>query len=550
MVGGNVAAAALLDELIGRVQGLSPEDRKKLDELVDAETGRMAWVPNPGPQMEAYYSLADQLLYGGEVGGGKTDVLLGLGSQEHKRSLILRRHNKEVDFLADRLEEIVGHRNGYNGQKHTWKLGPRLLQFGGCQHLGDERGYKGQPKDFIGFDEASEFLEQMVEFIITWLRSADPSQRCRLVLATNPPTTADGEWIVRWFAPWLDKKHPFYPYPEGKLLHFKRRPGSLSEFEFFEEEPEPDMLLGKPVRALTRTFIRSGLSNNPDYDRGDYRNRLALLPEDLRKSHAEGDFTVSARDDAWQLIPTDWIIAAQERWTPEPPQGTAMTAIGVDIAQGGKDRTILAPRYDQWFAPLISEPGEATPDGPSGAALIVKHQRDGAQINIDMGGGWGGSTYDHLKANDGFSLLAFVPSAEGQGRSADGKYTFLNVRASAYWQLRECLAPGSGYKIALPPDGELKQELAALRYREMPGARIKIGEKDDIRKLIGRSPDKADGVMLSWYSGSARKLAHGSRASISRLPGQSVNPNRSRYSRFRRSGHSYTQGSSGGGEHG
>lgn len=545
----SVSAADQLDALLAKFLDLPPEAQAQAKALVMAETQAMFWVPNPGAQTEAYYSLADQLLYGGEVGGGKTDLLLGLGSQEHKRSLILRRHNKEVDFLADRLEEIVGHRDGYNGQKHTWKLVcgtakgiiQRLLQFGGCQHLGDERSYKGQPKDFIGFDEASEFLEEMVNFIITWLRSADPNQRCRLVFATNPPTTVDGEWIVRWFAPWLDKKHPLYPYPEGKLLYFKRRPGSKTEFDFFEEEPEPDMLKGVPVRTLTRTFIRSGLANNPDYDRSDYRSRLALLPDALRKSHAEGDFTVSAADDEWQLIPTEWIIVAQERWTEDPPPGVEMTAMGMDVAQGGADTTTLAPRYDQWFAQLIAVPGIETPDGPSAAAVAIKHQRDGAQINVDMGGGWGGSAFDHLKSN-GLSVLAFVPSAEGIGRSADGKYTFLNLRAAGYWQLRECLAPGSGYKLALPPDGELKQELAAIRYREMPGAKIKIWEKTEIKKLIGRSPDKADAVMLSWFSGSARIRRRGENR-IGRLPTESVNPNRPRHRRHR--GHIGISSSSG-----
>lgn len=467
-------------------------------------------------------------------------MLLGLASQEHKRSLILRRQNKEVDFLAERLEEILGHKDGYNGQAKRWKLGKRphdrLLMFGGCQHLGDEKAYKGVAKDFIGFDEASEFLEQMVTFILGWLRTPDQDQRARVMFATNPPSTVDGEWIVRWFGPWLDKKHPLYGksgYPNGKLLYFKRRPGPGNEFDFFEEEPEPAIVHGKEVRAQTRTFIRSGLVNNPDLDRGDYRSVIAAMPEELRKTHGEGDFTMSARDDEWQLIKTDWIIAAQERWTDKPPGNVSMTSIGVDIAQGGPDRTVLAPRYDQYFCQLVSIPGELTPDGPSGAAQIVMHLRDGAQVNIDLGGGWGGSTFDHLKAIEGMKLYGFVPSAEGVGSSADGKYRFLNLRAAAYWQLRECLAPGSGYKIALPPDGELKQELAAIRYREAPGSRIQLEDKAITKKRIGRSPDKADAVMIAWYSGASNPV-RSKRLQTARFGGMaamSTNPSRGRYSR-------------------
>ena len=44
----------------------------------------MAWVPNPGPQTQAFLCEADELFYGGEAGGGKTDLGIGLsphGSQ-------------------------------------------------------------------------------------------------------------------------------------------------------------------------------------------------------------------------------------------------------------------------------------------------------------------------------------------------------------------------------------------------------------------------------------------------------------------------------------
>ena len=38
----------------------------------------MAWVPNPGPQTQAFLCEADELFYGGEAGGGKTDGGIGL----------------------------------------------------------------------------------------------------------------------------------------------------------------------------------------------------------------------------------------------------------------------------------------------------------------------------------------------------------------------------------------------------------------------------------------------------------------------------------------
>ena len=134
-----------------------------------------------------------------------------------------------------------------------------------------------------------------------------------------------------------------------------------------------------------------------------------MLPEALRKRYERGDFTAGAEDDEFQVIPTDWIRAAQDRWTPQIPAGAQMTALGVDVAQGGKDCTVFAPRYGSYFAELKVWKGIETKDGPAVAGRIITHIRDAAQVNIDLGGGWGGSAYDHLKETE-IAVLGVVPS--------------------------------------------------------------------------------------------------------------------------------------------
>src|SRR5262245_11342211 len=166
-------AAEYLDEILARYNALSPEQKREVEKLAEAVTGDMRWVPNPGAQTLAYYGVytaddgttiqIDQLLYGGRAAGGKTDVLIALALQVHKRSLLRRRMNNEVHFLVDRAEEIVGHRNGYNGSDHRWYLEDRLVMFGGCQHEGDELKYRGEPKSFVGIDEASGFHEVQID---------------------------------------------------------------------------------------------------------------------------------------------------------------------------------------------------------------------------------------------------------------------------------------------------------------------------------------------------------------------------------------------------
>ena len=168
----------------------------------------------------------------------------------------------------------------------------------------------------------------------------------------------------------------------------------------------PHLVKGEMVYARSRTFIRSRLEDNPDLTQtGDYAARLAALPKDLRTAYKEGRFDLSLKDNPNQCIPTAWVLAAQARWEETPPRDIPMCAIGGDIAQGGDDETVLAPRHDGWFAPLIAIPGSQTPDGPSVAGRIIAVRRHNCHVLIDMGGGYGGSTSDPLPGHTPSELL-------------------------------------------------------------------------------------------------------------------------------------------------
>ena len=102
---------------------------------------------------------------------------LGLALTAHKRALILRRVNKDALKLVERVAEILGHRTGYNGQLQRWKLPgvppgiDRMIAFSGCEHEEDKQRFKGDPYDFMYFDEGTDFLESQYRFIIGWNRS-------------------------------------------------------------------------------------------------------------------------------------------------------------------------------------------------------------------------------------------------------------------------------------------------------------------------------------------------------------------------------------------
>jgi hypothetical protein len=453
-------------------------------------------VPNLGPQTDGYLSQADELFYGGQAGGGKTDLGLGLALTQHRRSLILRRISMDSVKLVDRVEAIVGHRRGYNGQYKTWRFPDgRRIDFGGCEMEGDKQRYKGNPHDLIHFDEGSDFLYSQYRFITGWLRSENPEQRCRVVVTSNPPLTADGLWVIKHWAPWLDPNHP-NPAQPGELRWFL----STEDGDVEVDGPGPHSVRGRMVRARSRTFIPAAVEDNPDYARGDYVSVLEQMPDELRRAYREGDFGVGQRDDDWQAIPTAWIEAAQQRWTDKPPAGDAMTAMAVDVAPGGGDQRVICWRYAGWYgrfqaAKIIDKTGRKT------AADVVEHRRDNCPVVVDLGGGWGGDALIALKDN-GITVVAFNGVVASMARTRDGKMKFRNKRAEAVWKFREALDPSQegGSVVALPPDPELKADLASYKWENTIGG-VLIEDKEKIRERLGRSPDKGDAAVMCLSEG-------------------------------------------------
>lgn len=60
-----------LREILQAYEALDPQQQHILVRDLERATGSMRWVPNPGPQTEAYFCEADELFYGGQAGGGK-----------------------------------------------------------------------------------------------------------------------------------------------------------------------------------------------------------------------------------------------------------------------------------------------------------------------------------------------------------------------------------------------------------------------------------------------------------------------------------------------
>lgn len=459
------------------------------------------WVPNPGPQTQAYFSHADVLLYGGQGGGGKSDLGLGLAFTAHRRSLILRRRYANLGALTERAIEIHGTRAGFNGATPP-KLrlaDDRHIEFGANQHSGDELGWQGQPFDLKVFDEACQFLESQVRFHLGWVRTSDTAQRARALLASNPPVDADGDWLIGMFRPWLDITHP-NPARGAELRWFVTAPDGT---DLEVESAEPVTFGGATLIPMSRSFIPAALKDNPYLVRTNYQATLDGLPEPLRSAVRDGNFMAARQDADFQVIPTAWILAAQQRWAENGGRGIAMTAMAFDPAGGGSDAAELAWRHGGWFAPLVTARGEETADGSASAATIIRHRRDSAPVIVDVGGGYGGAVTLRLKDN-GIAHAPFNGASAASGKTLNGELAFANKRAEAWWRFREALDPdqNGGSVIALPPDAELRADLAAPTY-EVTARGLLIEAKEKLRARLGRSPGKGDAVVMCLSEGNA-----------------------------------------------
>ena len=458
-------------------------------------------MPRSRPQWSALLSQADELFYGGQAGGGKSDLLIGLAILGHKDSIIYRREGRQLlgaTGLVQRSRDIIGEQGRYNGLENVWRdlPGGKTLEFGGCQYDSDVSKYRGKPHDLIAFDEVTEFTEFQFRSLTAWLRSTDVNQRCRVMAAGNPPSSREGEWVIRYWAPWLDKKHPHPAHP-GELRWFAMLDGNSIEVE----GPSTFDHNGEIIIPKSRTFIPASLKDNPFLAEGNYEQQLQGLHEPLRSQLLYGDFSLTIEDSAWQLIPTEWVELAMARWGKRPD--VPLSALGVDASRGGVDKATIAPRYGNYFDRLIKFSGGDIQDGPDLAAKVIEELRrrtnseeeaKAVPIQFDVIG-IGSSGYDFL-VGWGANVIAVTASEGTSMRDKTGMLKMANVRAEMWWGMMEALDPTNGENIALPDDPELLADLTAPQYKVQTGG-VTIEKKDAIRERLKRSTDCGDAVVMA-----------------------------------------------------
>jgi len=435
-------------------------------------------------------------------------LLLILATTQHRRSIIFRRTYPRLKAMIEKSRKILSGVARYNSTDKLWRgiPGDRVLEFGSIEREDDKIAWQGVDHDAKFWDELPEFSQEQYTFANAWNRSDVPGQRSRVIATGNPPTNQKGRWVLDYWAPWLKKD-----YPNPAL------PGELRWFITNENGEQEEVPSGSPVTRgdetytpRSRTFIPASLDDNPYLAQTNYRSVLQSLPEPLRSLLLKGRFDMDAHvDDPWQVIPTAWAKDAMARW--KDPANMPQDCLGVDVARGGKNQTIIAPRHGRTIDKLKVFAGTDTPDGLMVAAQVKSAMQNNlVAIHIDAVG-VGSSPYDFLKID----RLKVVPLNGGKkalnsrGKpitDRTGTMTFDNLNACWLWNLRELLDPANPFPIALPDDDELLADLTsrlwtpiAIRIEGEICTIIQLESKKDIKTpLESGSPDRGDAVAYAF----------------------------------------------------
>jgi phage terminase large subunit-like protein len=183
------------------------------------------------------------------------------------------------------------------------------------------------------------------------------------------------------------------------------------------------------------------------------------------------------------LFPLSMLEAAINREVPASED----TVMGVDVARslnGDANCVSLCRGGRVTIPPLWREP-DAMKTVARVAHLVA--QTGPKRVRVDETG-IGAGVVDRLRQ------MGYAVEGVNFGSAANDPKRFKNKRCELYWSLREGLEQG---KVSLPDDEDLVADLSALRFDFDAAGRIVLESKDDVRRRLGRSPDRADALVLS-----------------------------------------------------
>jgi hypothetical protein len=187
-----------------------------------------------------------------------------------------------------------------------------------------------------------------------------------------------------------------------------------------------------------------------------------------------------------QLIRAD---AIADLWTNEHvPEGKK--AIVCDVARFGRDRTVIGVFSGRRLKHVEAHASTEVPEVARMLDALAKQWAiPRSQIVVDEGG-VGGGVVDLLKGCKPFN-------GGSPARKVKGDLNYANLRAQCYYRLADAINE-AGYHIEVDDHREdFALELEVVRRSEdMAEGKLKVIKKDEMKELIGKSPDFADLLMM------------------------------------------------------
>lgn len=185
------------------------------------------------------------------------------------------------------------------------------------------------------------------------------------------------------------------------------------------------------------------------------------------------------------LISEEEVETAMSRKIRPENYAHSQKRLGVDVARFGDDRSVIIPRQGMAaFKPVIMRTQRTTDIAARAANALVKW--DAELILVDDTGHWGHGVIDNL-ITGGYPAMGVVFS----DKALNVRYH--NRRAEMWIEMTRAIKQG----MMLPRVAGLSAELCAATYTFHQG-KFLLEEKDQIKIKLGRSPDIADALALTF----------------------------------------------------
>jgi hypothetical protein len=178
------------------------------------------------------------------------------------------------------------------------------------------------------------------------------------------------------------------------------------------------------------------------------------------------------------------------------PNQNGRKYISADIARLGKDKTLIMVWNDLTVIEML-ELEQVTTDISAQhiKSLMIRYNINAVNVVIDSDG-IGGGVVDQLKG-----VKAFINNSRPvEVRNEPNNYS--NLKSQCYYKLSEMVELGDVKMMNVNNDtfDDICQELQVIKQKDVDGdGKLAVIPKDLIKKIIGRSPDYADCLMMRMY---------------------------------------------------